>query len=176
MAPRTCFTPRAFLWFIDKNMKHWAIEACRPDDPWAMSCKTNRKKGKSYPLTERNFWPHGATFICASRHDGFVISLWSFLSWPPCGIRWLIDASPRMLRHVQTITKSTVQHILTWYKLRSVRWNTIEMFVFALLQTKSDLRENISDLTIIFFHKASICVPQKGTVPKLPFKSLGFFF
>ncbi len=78
---------------LTKNIKRWAIEACRPDEPWAMSCKTNRKKGKSYLLTERNFWPHGATFICASRHDGFVISLWSFLSWPLCGIQWLIDAS-----------------------------------------------------------------------------------
>lgn len=159
MAQRTCFTPRAFHWFIDKNIKRWAIEACRPDDPWAMSCKTNRKKGKSYLLSKRNFWPHGATFIFASRHDGFVISLWSFLSWPPCEIQWLIDASPRMLRHVQSITESLrCNTYRLWYKPRSARWNTTEMFVFALLQTKSECNcwENISDSTITHIYPQSI--------------------
>lgn len=33
-----------YSWFIDKNIKCWAIYEHRPDDLWAMGCKTNREK------------------------------------------------------------------------------------------------------------------------------------
>lgn len=162
MAQRTCFTPRAFIWFIDKNIKRRAIEACRPDDPWAMSCKTNRKKNPRAICLRNKTSDHTEPHIFASRHDGFVISLWSFLSWPAWGIWWLIDASPHRLGHVQRITESLRWdcNTLTWYKLRSVRSNIrLTCSCLHLFKLKQcNCCENISDSTITRIY------PQKQSI------------